>query len=386
MIKAQRKRMRASRVGIPQSPIPTDHTTWRRSLYTLCFIDNETRWKSDLAIVAAGFLCAVVAGYVYQQDDSRVVITTVVSMLVLKLGYTIQYCYGHSVPKKTATTGPTRTTQLANLVWRYGLPLFVIALSSLFLPGSLKNHVAVAVLSKTNIGLLPGTVNAAGGPLALRFQSESNAIQNLIAQNQPANPVEVRDVRHRLETAVQTLNLPPDVRNGAIKEIVNLHGYETFSAVTREQGGSVAYKHATNWGQPYILQGSGQDRPGISVSGANAAVQFDGPAVIRDNYLSSTGPFHGTKAIALGFPGLPVVAFRVTIEGLTQEIGGITWIEVTFKHCVIIYDGGPVYMDKVKFIDCEFRISPQYRKLLDYFQTNGSTGVSFYQPSNDTGR
>lgn len=320
-------------------------------------------------VVGIGFLCAVVTGTVYEGSDAQVVTVAVTAMLVSKLGHTLWYCYTNSMKLESEKPPLPAEARLPSWVWRYSVPVFAIAAVALVLPGSIKSHFTGAFLSATNIGLLPGTVSAAPKPLAARFEAETNTLQQLLAEKKQGDPDAIEKVRKRMEQVVQTLRLPDAAKNKAIDEIVHLQGYEAFSTINENP-------RASSW------HGMGKDVPAINVALANPGFVVKVPFIFEDVGFYSTAPNHQNEAIQIGAPGVPVLVLRTTIDGLTQKLDGITWIDVAFKHSIVIYDGGPVYMTRVTFVDCEFRISPKYRSLIEYLQNSGSAGVTFYQPPN----
>jgi hypothetical protein len=365
------KRKRHPSVGKKGLP-PTresERPSWGSSLYTLYFIDETARLRADLVAVCVGFLCALVTGIAYDGSDARVVAVAVTGMLAVKLGHTLWYCYANSVMLESGTPSRHEEARLPSWFWRYSVPVCVAAVAALVLPGGITGHFTGALLTATDIGLLPGTVSAAPKPLAARFESETNALQQLLAEKKQGDPGEIEKVRKRMEQVVQTLHLPNATRNNAIDEIVHLQGYETFSTISGSP-------------RPSILEGAGNGTRTVTVAGAAVGFMVKTPWILEDAGVYSNGLFQQNVAIQIGSPGVPALVIRTTIDGLTQKLDGITWIDVTFKHCIIIYDGGPVYMTKVKFIDCEFRISPTHQNLIDYLQKSGPTGVTFYQPSN----
>jgi hypothetical protein len=49
-----------------------------------------------------------------------------------------------------------------------------------------------------------------------------------------------------------------------------------------------------------------------------------------------------------------VIAYKVTIDGLTQAIDGIFWVDSVFTRCTIRFNGGEVNLSQVHFENCDF--------------------------------
>lgn len=51
-----------------------------------------------------------------------------------------------------------------------------------------------------------------------------------------------------------------------------------------------------------------------------------------------------------------VLVSEVRIDGLTQNLGGVTWIDVDFVNAIIQYNGDPAYLSGVTFTNCKFEL------------------------------
>jgi hypothetical protein len=341
-------------------------TEWRTAFYNLCFADDSQRWQSDIAILIAVFLYAAVNAEFFDADDTHILRGMLALILISKVVYAVAYCLRKPNVRAAKESTPSRwLLGIPTLTIRLSGPILIIAGFLIFLPSQIKTHVFAAVLSKTSVGLLPGVNSQVPRPLAARFESEANTLQRLMADKQPGDPVALRKVRDRLQQVVQNVNLPLEARNNAINEIANLHGYELFNVIY----GSV---------QPTVVTGQGKDVRLIGIGTADPAFSVGRPFILEDNFIYSAIPSNKPVAIMQQDLSVPMLVLRTTMEGITQKLDGITWIDVSFKNSVIIYDGGPTYMSNVTFVDCTFQMSPS--PLLNYFQTNGQSGISFYRP------
>jgi hypothetical protein len=59
-----------------------------------------------------------------------------------------------------------------------------------------------------------------------------------------------------------------------------------------------------------------------------------------------------------------VIAYKVTIDELTQAIDGIFWVESVFTGCIIRFNGGEVNLSEVRFENCDFDSSLEKNPIL----------------------
>jgi hypothetical protein len=61
------------------------------------------------------------------------------------------------------------------------------------------------------------------------------------------------------------------------------------------------------------------------------------------------------KLVGIEVNGSPrVVAYQIKIDGLTQAIDGIVWVDSVFRECIIRYGGREVNLAEVRFEHCDF--------------------------------
>lgn len=67
----------------------------------------------------------------------------------------------------------------------------------------------------------------------------------------------------------------------------------------------------------------------------------------------------------------------LNISGLRQTLDGLIWTDVLFDRCFITYQGGPIYLDRVTFRDCDFSASTEAStKVLDYVKSQRGRPVT----------
>lgn len=53
--------------------------------------------------------------------------------------------------------------------------------------------------------------------------------------------------------------------------------------------------------------------------------------------------------------GTRLAVYSAEVIGVTQDLGSILWVDVEFRNCIVTYDRGPLYLNNVRFENCEFR-------------------------------
>lgn len=73
-----------------------------------------------------------------------------------------------------------------------------------------------------------------------------------------------------------------------------------------------------------------------------------------------------------------VVAMNATIEGASQKLDSIVWLNIKFKHSRIIYNGGPLYLGDVTFENCLFKFEndPVSQSVLAQIRAAGEKPVT----------
>jgi hypothetical protein len=78
-------------------------------------------------------------------------------------------------------------------------------------------------------------------------------------------------------------------------------------------------------------------------------------------------------------PPLPVIT-EFVIRDISQKLDGVFWKDMVFENVHVVYDGGPMAMQNVRFINCTFSMSDTWRTdklanlILDYNIVSGSLG------------
>lgn len=264
---------------------------------------------------------------------------------------------------------------------------FVLVMSALPI-NAVEPTIAAWALEKSSVGLIPGLdSDLRRTEPAYRFQQVSNRIQKSLSARAPIDPNAVSSVRTRLENVLQNVRLSDSVRQSAAQEIAHLRTYETLSQIALETP------------QALLGQSSGYipGVPAVIGAGVDKTEFILGPSAGAWAILErSPMYFSGFTVISFGqAPSAPVSQFVVTkgdmtavtfnnvkVVGLAQDIGNLTWTNVTFQGSLIRYHGESMRMGNVRFLNCTFERSRDGKgqDLLDFLSTHQGEPVNVYVP------
>ncbi len=242
---------------------------------------------------------------------------------------------------------------------------------------ALEPAIATWILRRSNAGLIPGMDSELKGTHpAYRFREASGRIARSIDARVPSDPNTVSEVRDSLARVVQNVRLPENVEVAAKLELAYLQTYETLSRIGAAD--------------PRILrQISSGYTPGIPTvigAGVDKTTLFMTPSATT---FAEVGPnplfFSGFTVISFGHnPGSPIPQFAISnsnntevvfndvkVEGLAQDIGSLTWTNVTFQGCLVRYHGQPVGWETSDFSTALLNTHPTAR---------GSSSWTIFQP------
>lgn len=204
--------------------------------------------------------------------------------------------------------------------------------------------------------------------LKARFQEADSLINTAIAQRIPATPALLKEAQMKLRTTILDTTLPSDLRSVATSTLVGFEAYNVFSStvfvvnapkILVPQDGT--FYAPVTVDKPIWFEGTGKDGATITVDFTGTHPAYPHPAafvVASGNAILSKMRVRG-KDNAASFVIVPADKSRVLvseakIEGLTQKLGGVTWINVDFVDAIIQYNGEPTYLGGVTFTNCRF--------------------------------
>jgi hypothetical protein len=231
--------------------------------------------------------------------------------------------------------------------------------------------------------------------LKTRFQQASYLVNAELKKQVPEKPVVVQQIRSDLESTLKTVSLPPDVHEAGIVALAHVEGYAVFSSRVFMQGiqGVVFLPEGKT-----LLAGGGNDKPDLRIGAIwnvgkgqeltafligptfppPSVFYADAPSVMTDLSILAFGSLKDLDAITLRGENGSALVYHVTIQGLHQNLGKIAWLSVTFQNCVVKYDGGPLYLADVRFINCkyEFGSDATSQKVLSEITSRGEQPVN----------
>jgi len=176
--------------------------------------------------------------------------------------------------------------------------------------------------------------------VAFRFKQAKYIVTTAIKSGVPTDPRLIDAATTDTQNILRTVPLPESVKEDGKLLLVRLDAYR---AVTND-----------------ILDGE----QGNIISGVN----FDG---------------NGKELGAIAVADLKVISdmvfFGATISGFgKQNLTAIRWVDATFKDDTLVYNGGPLYLDSVRFIKCKYNFGSDAnsQRALQTIQSSGENPVT----------
>jgi len=128
--------------------------------------------------------------------------------------------------------------------------------------------------------------------------------------------------------------------------------------------------------------GQGQDKSVFFPLPGTEALFIDpqGPMLLANFGVMDTGT---SQFVITHKDSTNVVLYQVAATGVTQNIGNLTWVNATFQGSIIKYHGEPVRLGGVRFLNCQFVMSPdgQGNDLLKYISEHQGEPIDAFVPS-----
>jgi hypothetical protein len=254
--------------------------------------------------------------------------------------------------------------------------------------GGVEPSIVARQLAKSDIGLIPGTdSDLSGTEPAYRFREVSARIEKNIERRVPGDPQAIGLTMDSLRRVYDSARLPENVSVAARLELAYLQSYATLSWIGAEDPSILHQLNSGSSTNMPVVIGQGVDKTQIILVPPASAFteQYQGPKFFSSFSVVSFGhaPGHPIPQFAVTNHNVTNVVFNdIKIAGLAQDIGNLTWTNVSFVGCLIRYHGQPVRMGNVQFHDCTFEQSAdgQGRTLLNFLKTHQNQPVSAYIP------
>lgn len=226
--------------------------------------------------------------------------------------------------------------------------------------------------------------------LKARFQLASSIVTTDIDKQTPQNPEVVKQVRNDLDATLRQVALPPDVHQAGEVALAHVQGYFVFSlratmpgirgVVYLPEGKMILAGPELQIGAIWNA-GRGQDKTTFIIAPTQpppSLFYIDAPSILSDLSILTLGAHLDLEALTLRGDSATALVYRVTIEGLNQNLARIVWLGVTLRDCVVRYSGGPLYLADVRFEDCklEFGSDPMSQRVLHEIQSRNGQPVS----------
>jgi hypothetical protein len=264
---------------------------------------------------------------------------------------------------------------------------FALLMSALPIDG-IEPAVATRRLEISGIGLIPGLdSDLHGTDPVYRFREVSDRIEKAVEQRVPGDPSTVSKASDSLARIVENVRLPENVATAAKLELAYLQTYQTLSQIAVEHP-EVLHQISSGYvrGIPAVI-GAGADKTTFIMPPSAPAFLGvgSGPMFFSGFTIKTSGRNPGSPVpqfVVTTVDSTAVVFNDVKVEALTQDVGNLTWANVTFEGCLIRYHGQHLRMGNVRFVNCTFERSRDGRgqDLLNYFSAHQGESINAYVP------
>ncbi len=375
-------------------------------LHDFLWDDSEFRWMAYAFTTVAGILYATTRALVFHRPERQVAVELFVLVLILNsAAVALNYLRRresfllNATDNGAATERQGRRLALAKITSllsyrlsakvRYGgLVACLILLSA---PRLSVSKVQAAIvnqrLERAASSVEPDKASGlSSNELKTTFQKIASIASTSTQYKISANPDLVEKVKNNLEEALRSGNPGEDVRRSGVSAFIKLVAYARFNNVLIAVNvPTILIPHGDQTGNYMLSQ----------VPLKNGAVWWQGSEqgsaiwAIPDPSLGAVFPVSHSSVVfnAVNFNAFgmrrafvetddesQVVIMNATIEGATQKLDAIVWLNIKFKNSQIIYSGGPLYLGDVTFENCQFQFGTdtESQKVLPQIKAAGN--------------
>lgn len=354
--------------------------------------DSKTRAKVYVLTVITGFIFALVRAMVFHKPERQVDIELLAFLLISNFVAVLLY----SIRRKRSaqlSSRPQVPPQALNRALVYQYNPYAWMDSSLALPTKIPSYIAYGGLlafvilvsaPRLSVPIVQAAivnprleraasslepekaVSLPSNQLKARFQKIASIADTYRENQVRANPDVVTKAVNNLEETLKAVHPNEDVRRSGVAAFVSLVAYARYNNVLiavnaptvllphGETGNSlisqVPLKNGSIW-----WQGSAEGNTIFAMPTPSSEPVFP---IIQSNVVFNAVNFNGF-GMGRAFVGTDeesqVVVMNATIEGASQKLDSIVWLNIKFKNSRIIYNGGPLYLGDVTFENCQFQ-------------------------------
>jgi hypothetical protein len=360
-----------------------------RSLHRFFWEDSRTRGTTYAFTAVAGIIYATVRTLTFHATERQVEVELVGFLFISNFAAVFLYCLRSR--KEESKPVSSLAFRLPLLIRYGGLAACIV----LFSAPQLSVSTVQAAIVNQRLEMAASSVEPdkalglSSNQLKTRFQKIASIASTSTQYKIPANPDLVEKVKNNLEETLRSANPGEDVRRSGVSAFIKLVAYARFNNVLI----------AVN--VPTILLPHGETGNSMisQVPLKNGAVWWQGSAqgnaiwAIPDPSLGAVFPVSRSSVVfnAVNFNAFgmrrafvetdnesQVVIMNATIEGATQKLDAIVWLNIKFKNSQIIYSGGPLYLGDVTFENCQFQFGSgtESQKVLAQIKEMGKQPVT----------
>jgi len=383
------------------------------SLHRFFWEDSRTRWSGYSVTVIAGVIYASVRTLAFHKPERQVNIELLVFLLISNFAAVLVYWLrSRKIAREAVLSAIERRARFLSREGALGQFPFLQASSAEAVPpkriptfiacGGLIACVILLGASRLSVSTVQAaivnrrldraassiepdrTANLSPNQLKDRFQNIASIANTYREYKIQASPELVKKVTSNLEGTLKSVNPGEDARKSGVAAFVALVAYARYNNVLiavnaptvllphGETGNSMISQVPLTNGSIW-WQGSAQGNTIFALPTPASEPVFP---IVHSNVVFNAVNFNGF-GMGRSFVGTDeesqVVVMNATVEGTSQKLDSIVWLNIKFKNSKIIYDGGPLYLREVTFENCQFQIGndPESQKVLAHIRQSG---------------
>jgi hypothetical protein len=357
-------------------------------LHEFFWENARARGTAYVVTAAIAFLYGVVMLLVFRRSEQRVIYEVIAILLASNVAAVLLYYL--RTPKAIRLLESSKTYRLRPLLRCAGVVAFAILLAA---PKLSVSAVEAAIVNQRLESAASAVDPEKAGKLRpnqlkTRFDTIASIAATSMRNGVRANPAVVDEARSNIEATLKSMNPSEEARKSGVAAFVAMVAFAQYSHVSM----------AINL--PTILlpgnQGTGMSLVSkVPLRNGSALWEGQGLTIIPTPDPSSEPVFPTSESSVVfdrvNFKGFgmgrsfigtdrrsSILVMNATIDGASQPLDSIVWLNISFKDSVIHYDGGPLYLGNVTFENCrfEFGADTTSQKVLSQIQLAGKSPVT----------
>jgi hypothetical protein len=358
-------------------------------LHRFFWEDSRTRGATYAFTAITGIIYALVRNLAFQKPERQVSLELIAFLFVSNFTLILLYCLrGGKIGSQPA---PVFTYRLPLSLRLGGVAACLVLLTA---PQLSVSTVQAAIvnqrLERAASSVEPDKVpHLSNNQLQARFQKITSIANTSIEYKIPARPDLVEKVRSNLEETLRSVNPNhEEPRKSGVAAFIALVAYARANNVLISISGPILLFSHGETGNMMVSQVPIKNATGWWQGSAQGSAIFAIPETLGAVFpiSHSSVVFNAINFKAFGFGRgfvetdneSQVVIMNATVDGATQKLDAIVWLNIKFKNSKIIYSGEPLYLGDVTFENCLFQFGSdaESQKVLTQIKAAGNQPVT----------